>query len=220
MKKAILIPLLFLYNIATINSQSSVCETSKENNTDLNTISINKCEIDEKENETKKITRTRIIRKRTIRRHSLKEESSQIKIIGNKINLTINNNNTSLKLPSSSEEILFSLVEEIPMFISCKNSTKENNTKCFKEKINNHFSKNFATYNFIDETIKDKIFIQFSINIYGKVINPKIKSKNNNKLLHKELHRILNKLPNFNPGKEQGIPIIVTYSFPLNLTLN
>ena len=173
-----------------------------------------------KENNPTKIVRTRIIRKRPIKKRFAKEESNQLKIKSNNIYLGVNNNNNSLKLPNSSKEILFNLVEEIPMFYSCKNSTKTNNIKCFKKMINNHFFKNFSTYKFIDETIKSKIFIQFSIDIYGNVINPKIKSKNTNKLLNKELHRILNKLPNFISGKEQGIPVIVTYSFPLNLTLN
>lgn len=221
MKKAVLIPLFYLFNVLYIYSQVNVCETPKENDIDPNAISVKKCEIEEKEDDySKKITRTRIIRKRPLRRIANKEQSSQLKIEGNNFNLALRNDKTSLKLPNSSKEVLFSLTEEIPMFHSCKNSTRENNVKCFKEKINTHFSKNFSTYEFIDESIKDKVFIQFSIDIYGKVINPKIKSKKHNKLLSKELLRILDKLPNFTPGKIQGLPVIVTYSFPLNLTLN
>ncbi|WP_299162135.1 energy transducer TonB [uncultured Tenacibaculum sp.] len=220
MKKVILILLFFLINIISVYSQASVCETPKQNNIDLNNISINKCEIEKKENNSNKIVRTRIIRKRSIKKRFTKEESNQLKIKGNKVNLGINNNDTSLKLPNSSKEILFNLVEEIPMFYLCKKSTKINNIKCFNKMINNHFIKNFSTYKFIDETINDKIFIQFSIDIHGNVINPKIKGKNNNKLLNRELQKIINKLPNFTPGKEQGLPVIVTYSFPLNLTLN
>ena len=220
MKKAILILLFFLLNIISIYSQASVCETPKQNSIDLNSISINKCEVEKKESNPNKIVRTRIIRKRSIKKRFTKEESNQLKIKGNNVNLGINNSGTSLKLPNSSKEILFNLVEEIPMFYSCKNSTKINNIKCFNKMINNHFIKNFSTYKFIDETINDKIFIQFSIDIYGNVINPKIKGKNNNKLLNRELQKIINKLPNFTPGKEQGLPVIVTYSFPLNLTLS
>ena len=220
MKKAILIPLFYLFNVLYIYSQVNVCETPKENTIDPNAISIKKCEIEEKEDYSKKITRTRIIRKRPTRKITNKEKSSQLKIEGNNIDLGIQNNKTILNLPNATKEVLFNLVEEIPMFNSCKKDTKEENIKCFKEKINTHFSKNFSTYDFIDESINDKIFIQFSIDIYGKVINPKIKSKKHNKLLNKELLRILDKLPNFSPGKIQGFPVIVTYSFPLNLTLN
>ncbi|KAB1153500.1 hypothetical protein F7018_16860 [Tenacibaculum aiptasiae] len=220
MKKVILIPLFYLFNVLYIYSQVNVCETQKENTIDPNTISVKKCEIEEKEDYSKKITRTRIIRKRPLRRIANKEQSSQLKVEGNNIDLEIQNNKTVLNLPNATKEVLFNLVEEIPMFNSCKNSTREDNVKCFKEKINTHFSKKFSTYEFLDESIKDKVFIQFSIDIYGKVIKPKIKSKKHNKLLNKELIRILNKLPNFTPGKMQGFPVIVTYSFPLNLTLN
>lgn len=220
MKKVILIPLFYLFNVLYIYSQVNVCETQKENTIDPNTISVKKCEIEEKEDYTKKITRTRIIRKRPLKKIANKQESSQLKVEGNNIDLGIQNNKTVLKLPNATKEVLFNLVEEIPMFNSCKNSTREDNVKCFKEKINTHFSKKFSTYQFLDESIKDKVFIQFSINIYGKVIKPRIKSKKHNKLLNKELIRILNKLPNFTPGKVQGIPVVVTYSFPLNLTLN
>ncbi|WP_272152075.1 energy transducer TonB [Tenacibaculum aiptasiae] len=220
MKKVILIPLFYLFNVLYIYSQVNVCETQKENTIDPNTISVKKCEIEEKEDYTKKITRTRIIRKRPLKKIANKQESSQLKVEGNNIDLGIQNNKTVLKLPNATKEVLFNLVEEIPMFNSCKNSTREDNVKCFKEKINTHFSKKFSTYEFLDESIKDKVFIQFSIDIYGKVIKPRIKSKKHNKLLNKELIRILNKLPNFTPGKVQGIPVVVTYSFPLNLTLN
>lgn len=220
MKKAVLIPLFYLFNILYIYSQVNVCETPKKNDIDPNAISVKKCEIEEKEDYSKKITRTRIIRKRPLRRIANKEQLSQLKIEGNNINLELQSNKTVLNLPNATKEVLFNLVEEIPMFNSCQNETKEENIKCFKRQINTHFSKNFSTYDFIDESINDKIFIQFSIDIYGKVINPKIKSKKHNKLLNKELLRILDKLPNFTPGKMQGLPVIVTYSFPLNLTLN
>lgn len=182
-----------------IYSQVSVCDSSKETIIDLNDIAINKCEITNSSKNIRKIIKTKNPRKRVSNRSRKKE------------------NNQSL---SNSKEVLFTLVEEIPMFESCKDTNREDNVKCFKSRINKHFSKNFNTDKFINEIIKDKIFIQFSINIYGKVINSKIKSKNNNKLLHKELNRVLYKLPTFNVGKEKGLPVIVTYSFPLNMTLN
>ncbi len=216
MKKAALLILFFNLFLLNTYSQSSTCETRKENNLDLNEISIKKCEIIENQSNVRRIIKTTIVRKRIINR--LRKKSNHLEGKGSNINSKINNKH--LNLLNHSKEVLFTLVEEIPMFESCERSNKKNNIKCFKNKITRHFSKNFNADKFIDEITKGKIFIQFSIGIDGKVINPKIKSKKNNKSLHKELNRILYKLPRFNTGKEKGFPVIVTYSFPLNLELN
>ena len=198
-----MLPLIMLltFNLTNCYSQTEVCKTPEENIVDLNEISIKKCDITEKKG-TRKITKTNSTRKRI----SSRPRKSK--------------NTTRYKSKNLSREVLFTLVEEIPMFSSCKKSTRKNNIKCFKTKIKKHFSKNFYAEKFNNETIEDKIFIKFSVDLYGNVINSKIKSKKNNKLLHKELNRILHKLPPFISGKEKGLPVIVTYSFPLNLTLN
>ncbi len=213
MKKIIPLFLLLYLSLYSIYSQSSVCETKNESSIDQNTISINKCEIIEKVSKPISKKRTNIVRKRVLRK-----SSNHLNINGNNISLKLTNKKDKIKLPNSTKEVLFDLVEETPMFESCPNSTKKENIKCFKAKINKHFSKNFKIENFIDETFNEKIFIKFSIDIYGKVINQEIRSRD--KLITKELQRVLQKLPVFNAGKVKGIPVIVTYSFPLNLTLN
>jgi len=194
MKKLSLIIVFINLNIFTIYSQASVCESPEETIDDINTISVNKCEIKENNKKTREIIKTKNIRKRFISK---------------------SRRNTNL-----SKNILFSVVEKIPMFESCKNSNRTNNVKCFKTKINTHFLKNFNPDKFINEDIDKKVYLQFSIDLRGKVINAKIKSKKNNLLLHKELSKLMRKLPRFTPGKEKGLPVIVTYSFALNLTLD
>lgn len=189
---------IFCFNYTNIYSQA-VCETPTENVIDLNEISIKKCDIKEEKTTTRNIIKTKVSRKRMNHRNRKIDKKNKL---------------------ATSKKVLFTLVEEIPMFESCKKSTKSSNKKCFKRRINKHFSKNFHIEKFGDKIIKDKIFIQFSIDLYGKVINPQIISRNKDKLLHKELNEILYKLPNFTPGKEKGLPVIVTYSFPFNLTLN
>ncbi|MBE7653004.1 hypothetical protein G1K75_03250 [Tenacibaculum finnmarkense] len=205
MKNLPLLLLIMLLNLFNVQSQVKVCESPKDDAIDLNIISIKKCDIKEGKNNARQISKTNIARKRVNNRSRKKE---------NNLN---SSGNKALNLPNLSKEVLFTLVEEIPMFDDCKHSDKENNIKCFKEKINKHILKNFYAEDYITENTKTKVYIQFSIDLNGKIINSKIRSRENNKRLHKELDRIINKLPRFNPGKEKGLPVVVTYAFPLNL---
>ncbi|MBE7634905.1 energy transducer TonB [Tenacibaculum finnmarkense] len=203
MKNRPLLLLIMLLSLFNMQSQVKVCETPKDDAIDLNVISVKKCDI--KEKKVRQISKTNIARKRVNNRSRKKE---------NNLN---SSGNKALNLPNLSKEVLFTLVEEIPMFDACKHSNRENNIKCFKEKINKHILKNFYAEDYITENTKTKVYIQFSIDLNGKIINSKIRSRENNKRLHKELDRIINKLPRFNPGKEKGLPVVVTYAFPLNL---
>ncbi|MFZ3575588.1 energy transducer TonB [Tenacibaculum finnmarkense] len=203
MKNRPLLLLIMLLSLFNMQSQVKVCETPKDDAIDLNVISVKKCDI--KEKKVRQISKTNIARKRVNNRSRKKE---------NNLN---SSGNKALNLPNLSKEVLFTLVEEIPMFDACKHSNRENNIKCFKEKINKHILKNFYAEDYITENTKTKVYIQFSIDLNGKIINSKIRSRENNKQLHKELDRIINKLPRFNPGKEKGLPVVVTYAFPLNL---
>ncbi|MEX6625964.1 energy transducer TonB [Tenacibaculum salmonis] len=207
MKNVPLLLLLFSLTFFNLYSQAKVCETPKEEDEiDLNEISIKKCDISENKNSVRKISKTNIARKRVNNRGRKKTDHI--------------NGKKSLKAPNLSKEVLFTLVEEIPMFDKCISSHKKNNIKCFKEKINKHITKNLYVEDYIPENSKVKVYIQFSIDVYGKVINSKIRSSKKDERLHKELDRIIKKLPRFNPGKQKGLPVIVTYAFPLNLTSN
>ena len=127
MKKILLISLLYILNSFSAHCQSAVCETPKENNFDLNEITVKKCEITTKKKNPRKITKTKIIRKRIINRARKK---------ANKLNkrehtINIKPYETSIKLPNLTKNVLFTLVEEIPMFESCSNNSRKNNIKCF-----------------------------------------------------------------------------------------
>ncbi len=221
MKKTTLTILLILLSLNTIRiySQASVCETKKEDEVDLNTITFNKCEITQKKTDVKRISRTRIIRKRTTSNTRLRKTSNYLGLKKSEINFEANSKNLpSLKLISKPQKVLFSLVDEIPMFESCQVSTRQENIKCFNRTLNKYLTKNFNPDHFTDNSINSKIFIQFQIDINGKIKNTLIKT--NNKLIIKELKKTIKKLPLLRSGKENGLPVIVIHSFPLNLTLN
>ncbi|MBA6156943.1 hypothetical protein H3Z83_10480 [Tenacibaculum sp. S7007] len=221
MKKTTLTTLLILLSLNTIRvySQASVCETTKEDEVDLNTITFNKCEITEKKTDVKRISRTRIIRKRTTPNTRLRKTSNYLGLKKSEVNLKTNNKRLLLlKLISKPQKVLFSLVDEIPMFESCQVSTREENIKCFNKTLNKLLTKNFNPDYFTDDVFNSKIFVQFQIDINGEIKNTLIKTKN--KLIINELKKAIKNLPLLKSGKENGLPVIVTHSFPLNLTLN
>lgn len=223
-KLALLIIYLITLNYSSTYSQVKVCESTKENNFDINTIDINKCEITKKEDSAREISIIKtIVRKRIKNRFSkVKNERKLANNLSsnNNLSLLIEDEKPKINLPTQSKVILFNLVEEVPLFEGCKKSTKEENNKCFKEQLNSYISKHFIPEEITDETIRERFLIQFTITLYGKIENIEIKSKSNNTLIIKELQNTLSSLTNLTPGKEKGLPVNVTYSFPLNLTLN
>ena len=195
MKKPSLV-ILLVFIFFNSYSQAKVCKLPTENDIeDINVISVKKCDIDDIKS-SEKIIKTNTLRKR------------------------IKNAKSKPNIKNLSREVLFTLVQEIPMFESCNKTTRKNDVICFKRKIKKHFSKNFYADEFNNEFIDEKIYIKFSIDLYGNVINTQLKSKKHSKKLHDEINRVLQKLPTFIPGKQKGLPVIVIYSFPFNLTLN
>jgi len=216
--------LLIAYFIVTQTTFSQeVCTTPEENTIDLNIISIDKCDITDKSQKLpQKNTRTLTARNRIKKvRKQVQENQSNLSA---KSNVTIITTNSDLTLKSTlksqTKEVLFSVVEEVPLFPNCENSTKQKAKKCFKDNMQKHFSKNYYPEVFSQEGIHGRILIQFTIDIYGNPKNIQVVSSKPSEIITNEISRIINKLPQFSAGKEKGIPVNVTYSFPINLILN
>ncbi|WP_299007694.1 energy transducer TonB [uncultured Tenacibaculum sp.] len=200
-----------------------VCTTPEENTIDLNIISIDKCDITDKSQKLpQKNTRTLAARNRIKKvRKQIQENQSNLSAKSN-VTIITTNSDLTLKntLKSQTKEVLFSVVEEVPLFPSCENSTKQKAKKCFKDSMQKHFSKNYYPEVFSQEGIHGRILIQFTIDIYGNPKNIQVVSSKPSEIITNEISRIINKLPQFSAGKEKGIPVNVTYSFPINLILN
>lgn len=221
MKKLLPLTILTIFNISIAFTQTKVCETKENNLTDINDIGISKCESETtaKKKNKRVISISQKKSKTRFRKvNSIKKTSNQLTSkIG--VQLSLSNQSPNIKLPTHKKAILFNLVEEVPLFDGCKKTTREESSQCFKTKLNNHIAKYFHPEEITDELINEKILIQFTIGINGKVSSINVNSKSNNKLIIKELIKTLQKSPEFTPGKQQGFPVNVIYSFPLNLTL-
>jgi len=178
----------------TIIAQNSTCETPSDNGLlDLNTISVSKCNTEDNSSNRKVTTSSKDRNSHYIRKKQTTYSNSNSKI--------------------TNHEVLFSLVDEVPLFDGCFN---KKDRKCFRDKIKKHFSKHFHPENASDDGINGKVFIQFTITDKGKTNKIKVRGPKNATKLKEEVERVLFKLPLFTPAKHQGIPVAVTYSLPLN----
>jgi len=221
MKTRLLLITYFIIS-QTIFSQE-VCTAPEDNTIDLNIISVNKCDVtDEAQKLPQKNTRTLTARNRIKKvRKQAQENQSNLNANSN-VTIITTNNDLTLKntLTTQTKEVLFSVVEEVPLFPNCENSIGQDAKKCFKDNMQKHFSKNYYPEVFSQEGIRGRILIQFTIDIYGNPKNIQVVSSKRSEIITDEINRIINKLPQFSAGKEKGIPVNVTYSFPINLILN
>ena len=112
----------------------------------------------------------------------------------------------------------FSVVEQIPIYPGCNQTSNAELKACFQKKIQEHLLRNFRYPEEATETGKHgKVYVWFEINKEGVVSN--IKTRGPHKILEKEASRIVSLLPKMIPGKQRGRPVKVPYSIPINFQL-
>lgn len=112
-------------------------------------------------------------------------------------------------------EVPFSVVEETPTTIDCKDlESNEARKNCMSMFVNKHIGKNFNTS--IADSLspgKKRVFVQFKIDKEGKVNH--ILARGPSKALEEEAKRVVATLPQFVPGKQKGKPVVVPFSIPI-----
>lgn len=123
------------------------------------------------------------------------------------------------------EAVPFAVVEQIPLFNSCKNVEKTKQRECFQEEIKKHIEKQLE---YPKEAKKNKItgrvIVLFEITKEGNISNIRNRvtatNKEFSKLFEAEVLRILSKLPKFIPGEQRGKIVDVSYSIPIIFSLS
>ncbi|WP_282030428.1 M56 family metallopeptidase [Winogradskyella eximia] len=122
-----------------------------------------------------------------------------------------------LEVNKKEGKIPFSIVEEVPVHQDCKGiSNKSDQKKCTISAINKHVARSFNTdlassLGLPEEQIR--IHVQFTIDKQGDIT--KINARAPHPKLEEEAIRIIKLLPQFTPGKEDGIVVDVPYSLPI-----
>lgn len=115
-------------------------------------------------------------------------------------------------------EVPFAVIENVPVFPGCKETTNEAQKACFQKKIQEHIIKQFTYPDVAVELgIEGKVYVQFIIDNTGYITN--IRTRGPDKLLEKEANRIIAALPQMTPGKQRGRAVKVPYTIPITFRL-
>jgi periplasmic protein TonB len=113
------------------------------------------------------------------------------------------------------EDVPFAVIETSPVFPGCK-GTNEQLRDCFSKSISDHVNKNFdvgLAQGLNLEAGRKKIFVMFTINSKGKIID--ILSRAPHPKLEQEAERVIKSLPTLTPGKQRNHPVNVKYALPI-----
>jgi protein TonB len=148
------------------------------------------------------------------------DESDVINLSTDTANIkAISNINEVTEAEEIIEDVPFVLIEDVPVFPGCKGNNEQLRS-CFSKKIAEYYSKNFdknlATELGLTEG-KKRILLYFRIDSKGNVID--VKARAPHPTLEREVVKIINSLPKMIPGKQRGIPVIVSYSIPITFEI-
>lgn len=118
------------------------------------------------------------------------------------------------------DDVPFEILEDAPLFPACEGKPKAQQKQCFVDEMNKHVKKHF---NYPEAALENNIQGRISCLItIGKDGVPRVKVKGpaGKELLEKEAQRIMDKLPKFKPGKQQGMPVGVSYTQPIVFKVN
>lgn len=129
-----------------------------------------------------------------------------------------NSNTTTVKLTKNEVEYSGGAIEEVPIFPGCENLNDLEGRKCFQTKIEEHVINHFSyPEKAIKSGISGAVYIIFIINKEGNIEN--IRTRAPDELLDNEAIRIVKLLPKMTPGKVNGKPVKVPFSFPIYFKL-
>jgi bla regulator protein BlaR1 len=119
------------------------------------------------------------------------------------------------KMVEESIEVPFTVVDEVPTLLECKDELdNEARKNCLSEFVNKHINENFNTR--IADSLnpgRKRIFVQFKIDTEGKISS--VNARGPNPGLEEEAKRVIKSLPQFVPGRQNGELVIVPYSMPI-----
>ncbi|MDY8137188.1 M56 family metallopeptidase [Aquimarina sp. 2201CG5-10] len=112
-------------------------------------------------------------------------------------------------------EIPFGVIEKIPVYPGCEGLSQKEAKKCYSQKVSQFVATEFNTKigEKLDIKGRQKIVVKFKIDNTGKVTN--IHARADHSELEQEAIRVVSKLPQMQPGIQEGIPVAVQYSMPI-----
>ncbi|MCF8374019.1 MAG: TonB family protein [Bacteroidales bacterium] len=113
------------------------------------------------------------------------------------------------------EATVFTIVEDMPIFMPSKCKTKEEG----ELELRKYIATSIKYPEIARENgIQGRVYISFIVSTKGKVTNVKI-ARGIDPALDKEAIRVIEGLPDFSPGKQRGKAVKVSYTVPINFKL-
>ncbi|WP_452229629.1 MULTISPECIES: M56 family metallopeptidase [unclassified Lacinutrix] len=123
---------------------------------------------------------------------------------------------------TSSDEVPFSVIENVPVFPGCEGEVdNKERKKCMAGKISNFVNKNFnigLAQELGLKSGKHRISVQFIVDKNGDVVD--VKARAPHPKLEVEAIRIVSLLPKMKPGMHLGKAVSVPYGFPIQFQIN
>lgn len=110
----------------------------------------------------------------------------------------------------------FAVVEEVPVFPGCEDAADKK--ACFQEKIQEHIRKHFNyPLEAQEQGIQGRVSVIFTVGTDGTIAD--IRKRGPHELLENEAVRIIERLPQMQPGKQEGKAVKVPFSIPISFQL-
>lgn len=122
--------------------------------------------------------------------------------------------------PSSPNEEVFKVVEEMPRFPGCEDSpNKETRSKCAEDKMLQYIYQNLKYPSLAREnSIDGMVVVQFKIGTDGKIFDTVVIT-DIGQGCGDEAARVVRSMPNWIPGMQRGKPVNVLYTLPVRFKL-
>lgn len=122
---------------------------------------------------------------------------------------------------STTGDVPFAVVEEVPVFPGCETlDSREERKTCMSQKINEFVNINFNTSlgKELSLTGIHRIYVQFKIAKDGDV--EFVGARAPHPALEEEAERVVKLLPNMTPGKQNGEEVAVLYTLPITFKIS
>ena len=121
---------------------------------------------------------------------------------------------------TAQEEVLFNIIEEVPVFPGCEKGTKSQKKACLNKSLQKHIQRYFNSELANELGLapgKKKIHVQFKIDKDGAITD--INARAPHPRLKEEAIRAAKKIPAMKPGKQRGKAVRVSYTLPITFNV-
>lgn len=124
---------------------------------------------------------------------------------------------TGPKKKKEEKPLLLDNVSQIPIFPGCDSGgTRTEQIRCLTRQLHKFIGRKFDTEIAADQGLygEQRIYCNFTIDAQGNIVNIRATAKN--KALEREAAEVLSKVPQMEPGKNNGKAVAILFNLPIS----